>query len=224
MADITFIGHASFKLEEKGKEVLLFDPFITSNSQAAFKLEELKADYILISHGHSDHLGDSYELAKNNNATIISTAEIAGQAQERGLNAHAQHLGGRHAFPFGSVKLTLAFHGAGVPGGHACGFVVDYYGMKIYFAGDTGLFGDMKLIGELDKLDMALLPIGDNFTMGIDDAVLAAKFLQAKNVIPYHYNTWPLIGADPEEFKAKVESQTKIKCIILAPGESYSIR
>jgi L-ascorbate metabolism protein UlaG (beta-lactamase superfamily) len=221
MPDITFLGHAGFRLSEEGKETLLFDPFITNNPLATIKLDQMKADYILISHGHFDHLGDAYEIARKSDATIISTSEIAGQAGEKGLNSHAQHLGGRHKFPFGSVKLTLAFHGAGVPGGHACGFVVDYYGKKIYFAGDTGLFGDMKLIGELDKLDLALLPIGDNFTMGIDDAVIAASFLKADNVIPYHYNTWPLIEVDPMEFKEKVEAKTESGCVILLPGETY---
>ena len=221
MPEITFLGHAAFKLGEEGKETLLFDPFVTNNPLAPLKLEEIKADYILISHGHFDHLGDAYEIAETNGATIIATAEIAGQAGENGLNAHAQHLGGRHRFPFGSVKLTLAFHGAGVPGGHACGFVVEYYGKKFYFAGDTALFGDMKLIGELDALDLALLPIGDNFTMGIDDAVVAASFLKAKTVIPYHYNTWPLIEADPEEFKRKVEKKTGSKCVVLPPGSCY---
>jgi L-ascorbate metabolism protein UlaG (beta-lactamase superfamily) len=222
MAEITFLGHAAFKLSSAGKETLLFDPFITGNPLAPLKLDDVKADYILVSHGHFDHLGDAYAIAKKNNATIIATAEIAGQAGEQGLNTHAQHLGGRHKFPFGSVKLTLAFHGAGVPGGHACGFLVDYYGLKVYFAGDTALFGDMKLIGELDPLDLALLPIGDNFTMGIDDAVVAASFLKAKTVIPYHYNTWPLIEADPQEFKQKVEAKTGCACVVLTPGETFT--
>jgi len=222
MPEITYLGHAAFRLSDNDRETLLFDPFVTDNPLAPLKKEEIKADYILVSHGHFDHLGDAYEIAAANEATVISTAEIAGQAQEKGLKAHAQHLGGRHRFSFGSVKLTLAFHGSGVPGGHACGFVVEYYGKKLYFAGDTGLFGDMKLIGDLDKLDLALLPIGDNFTMGIDDAVVAASFLKARTVIPYHYNTWPLIEADPDEFKQKVEEKTESACLVLAPGNSFN--
>lgn len=221
MPVIAFLGHATFSLSEEGREVLLFDPFVTGNPLAPLKLEEIRADYILVSHGHFDHLGDAYEIAKISGATIISTAEIAGQAGEKGLNVHAQHLGGRHRFPFGSVKLTLAFHGSGIPGGHACGFVIEYYGKNIYFAGDTALFGDMKLIGELDRLDLALLPIGDNFTMGIDDAVVAASLLKAKDVIPYHFNTWALIEADPEEFRSKVEEKTGSSCVILQPGQSH---
>jgi len=222
MPQITFWGHACFLLSENGKETILLDPFISENPLSPVNVEEVKADYILLSHAHWDHLGDAYDLAGKNGATIISTSEIAKQAIKDGFKAHAQHLGGRHKFPFGSVKLTLALHGSGIAGGHACGFVVDYYGKKIYFAGDTGLFSDMKLIGELDSLDVALLPIGDNFTMGLDDAVIAASFMQAKVVIPYHYNTWPLIEADPKEFKTKVEDKTGSYCIILDPGSSYS--
>ncbi len=220
MPDLTFWGHACFLLSEKGKENLVFDPFITENQLAPVRLDEVKADYILVSHGHWDHLGDAYDIARRQGSKIISSSEIAKKAAGDGLNAHAQHLGGRSFHPFGSVKLTLAFHGAGIEGGHACGFVVDYYGKNVYFAGDTGLFSDMKLIGELDPLDVALLPIGDNFTMGIEDAVIAASFLKAKTVIPYHYNTWPLIEQDPEEFKQKVEQKTDSECVILPPGGS----
>ncbi len=222
MPKLTFIGHACFLLEDGGKETLIFDPFLQDNPSTDLRPDKIQADYVLVTHGHFDHLGEAYEVAKASGAMIISTAEIAMDAQEKKYNAHPLHIGGKHAFPFGFVKATLAFHGAGIPGGHACGFVVDYHGTTIYFAGDTGLFSDMKLIGELTPLDIALLPIGDNFTMGIDDAVVAASFLQAKTVIPYHYNTWPLIEADPEEFKNKVEEKTTSRCVVIAPGESYS--
>jgi L-ascorbate metabolism protein UlaG (beta-lactamase superfamily) len=221
---ITFLGHACFLLEEDGQEALLFDPFLSGNPMAPVKAEAVRAGYVLVSHAHFDHLGDAYEIARANGATLISTAEVAGAAQEQGVSAHAQHIGGRHRFPFGSVKLTPALHGSGISGGHACGFLVEFYGKKVYFAGDTGLFGDMRLIGELEAPDLALMPIGDNFTMGIDDAVVAASFIQAPAVIPYHYNTWPLIEADPLEFKEKVEKKTGAQCIILAPGEKYGVR
>ena len=224
MAEITFLGHASFLLKEKNKDILLFDPFIRENPSCSFIVEEIKADYILVSHGHFDHLGDSYEIARVNNSTIISTAEIVGEAEKNGLNAHPLHLGGKQNFPFGWVKATLAFHGSGIAGGHACGFLVNYYNKNIYFAGDTALFKDMELIGDKVPLDIALLPIGDNFTMGIDDAVTAAYYLQAKIVIPYHYNTWPLIEVDEEDFKRKLENTTSSQCIILHPGQNYQFK
>jgi L-ascorbate metabolism protein UlaG (beta-lactamase superfamily) len=222
MPKLAFLGHACFLLEDNDRETLLFDPFISGNPAAKVKPGEIKAGCILVSHAHGDHLGDAYDIAAKNDALIISTAEIAEAARGEGCRAHALHIGGSHRFSFGSVKATLAFHGAGIPGGHACGFLVEYGGKKIYFAGDTGLFGDMRLIGELNALDLALLPIGDNYTMGIDDAVVAASFLKARQVIPYHYNTWPLIEADPQLFKEKVERQTETGCIILQPGETHN--
>ena len=221
MPILTFIGHACFKLEDEGKESLLFDPFLQENPQAPLSPEQIKTDYILLSHAHFDHRGDAYRIAEANGAMIVSTADIAEDAGQQGLSSHGLNIGGKFNFPFGWVKCTQALHSAGIAGGIACGFVVNYGGKNIYFAGDTGLFSDMKLIGELTPLDVALLPIGDNFTMGIDDAVIAASFLQAKTVIPYHYNTWPLINADPQEFKAKAEAKTKSKCVVIAPGESH---
>ena len=223
MLKFTFLGHACFSMETEGGETLLFDPFITGNPQASVSAEELSANYILISHAHIDHLGDAYDIAARNDAVIISSSEIAVAAQERGADAHGLHIGGSHRFPFGTVKLTLALHGSGIPGGHACGFLVGCDGKTVYFAGDTGLFGDMRLIGELHRPDLALLPIGDNYTMGPDDAVVATRFLKARQVIPYHYNTWPLIEVDPLLFKEKVEQQTEADCIILQPGESYTL-
>ncbi len=222
MPRITFLGHACFLLQGEDQPALLFDPFLTGNPLAAVSPDKVKADYILVSHAHADHLGDAYPIARRNKATLISTAEIAGEADSEDVKSHALHIGGKHLFPFGYVKLTVALHGSGIAGGHACGFVVNYCGKLIYFAGDTGLFGDMKLIGELTPLDLVLLPIGDNFTMGIEEAVLAASFLKAPLVIPCHYNTWPVIQADPEEFKRLVEKKTASRCLVLPPGESYS--
>ncbi|NLA11266.1 MAG: metal-dependent hydrolase [Firmicutes bacterium] len=223
MPKLTFLGHACFLLQTEDGETLLFDPFIIGNPQAPVSAEEIKAGYILVSHAHMDHLGDAYDIAARNDAMLISTSEIAEAAREKGLNVHGLHIGGSYRFPFGTVKLTLALHGSGIPGGHACGFLVSCGGKTIYFAGDTGLFGDMKLIGELNRPDLALLPIGDNYTMGPDDAVVAASFLKARQVIPYHYNTWPLIETDPLLFKEKVERQTGADCIILQPGEAHTL-
>lgn len=221
MPRLTFLGHACFLLGEEGREALILDPFLRENPQASLKPEDLKVDYVLVSHAHFDHLGEAYEIAKTNEAMIISTSEISHDAQDKGLSAHPLNIGGKFNFSFGWVKLAPAFHGSGIAGGLACGFIVNYYGKNIYFAGDTGLFSDMKLIGELTPLDIALLPIGDNYTMGIDDAVHAASFLRAKLVIPYHYNTWPLVEADPEEFKKKVEEKTNSRCVVIAPGKSH---
>jgi len=223
MPKLTFLGHACFLLEEEGKDALIFDPFLTGNPMAAMKAEDVRVKFVLVSHGHQDHIGDSYNIAEANYATIISTSEIASDAQENGLAAHAMNTGGKYNFPFGWVKITLAFHAVGSPSYFSCGFVVNYYGKNIYFAGDTGLFSDMKLIGEGTPLDLALLPIGDNYTMGIDDAVIAASYLNAKTVIPYHYNTMPVIMADPQEFKKKTEEKTNSSCIVLAPGESFNL-
>lgn len=222
MPKLTFLGHACFLLQGEEGGRLLFDPFISGNPQAPAGVEGPGADYILISHAHADHLGDAYELALRDDAQIISTAEIAGAAGEKGCRAHALHIGGSHRFSFGLVKATLALHGSGIAGGHACGFLIDYGGKRLYFSGDTGLFGDMKLIGELHSPDLALLPIGDNFTMGIDDAVIATRFLQARRVIPCHFNTWPIIEADPYLFKEKVEQQTEASCVVLQPGETFT--
>lgn len=133
------------------------------------------------------------------------------------------HLGGTHNFDFGLVRITLAFHGSGIPGGHACGFIVKLPNKTIYFAGDTALFGDMQLLGQLEKIDYALLPIGDNFTMGPVDATLACKLLNASNVIPIHYNTWPIIAQDPLKFKQAVEQQGYAQVIILNPGETLTL-
>jgi len=223
MPQITFLGHACFLLQGENQPALLFDPFLTGNPQAAAQPDEINADYILVSHAHSDHLGDAYSIARKNQATLISTAEIATEAQSKDVQSHALHIGGKHAFPFGYVKVTPARHGSGIAGGHACGFVVNYYGKQIYFAGDTGLFSDMQYIGKHHP-DAALLPIGDNFTMGPDDALECANLVKAKTIIPMHYNTWPLIKQDPEAFKTAVETKTGSKVIILAPGESIELK
>jgi L-ascorbate metabolism protein UlaG (beta-lactamase superfamily) len=220
---LSYLGHACFQLHNE-KTSIIFDPFLSDNPFQIVKPTDVKCNYVLVSHGHADHLGDAVSIAKQNDATVISTAEIARLCGEQSCQNHAMHLGGKHAFDFGYVRLTLAFHGSGVPGGHACGFIVNFYGTTVYFAGDTALFGDMALLGRLESIDWALLPIGDNFTMGPDDAVEAVAMLKPKNVIPMHYNTWPVIAQDPEAFKQKVENRLQVPVIVAKPGETLSLR
>jgi len=217
-----YLGHACFTLEDRGK-TLIFDPYLDENPSSPVKSRDVKADYVLVSHAHFDHMGEAAAIAKASGGLVITTAEVAGELQKQGAKTHALHIGGKHAFDFGYVRATQAFHGSGIAGGHACGFIVNFYGKRVYFPGDTGLFGDMKLLGELEPLDVALLPIGDNFTMGIDDAVVATRLLRPKVAIPMHYNTWPLIEADPNLFKDKVEAETETKVVILRPGESTTL-
>lgn len=220
-AKFHYINHACFMIE-KNNSAIIFDPFLDGNPEG-LQATDIKVDYIFISHGHFDHLGSAFEIAKNCDATIISTAEICGLAEAAGCKAHAMHLGGTFMFPFGKVRVAMAFHGSGVPGGHACGFVVDFYGTKVYFAGDTALYSDMQLLPQLDAFDYAVLPIGGNFTMDPKDAAIAAKLLQAKYVIPVHYNTWPPITQDVDAYKADVEATTSSKVLIVKPGETIEL-
>ena len=222
----TWYGHATIGLQTAGVR-LLIDPYFSGNPTATAKPTDVPADYILVTHGHGDHLGDTVAIAKRTGATVISTAEICGWLGGKGLKTHAQHIGGGFHYPFGYLKLTLALHGSGLPDGSAGGNPVGFLlttnsGKKIYFAGDTGLFGDMRLIGE-EGLELAALPIGDNYTMGPDDALRAVKLLQPKVVIPIHYNTWPLIKQDPQAWKQRVEAETQTKCVVLTPGGTYQV-
>ncbi len=219
MVKLTFFGHACFQVEKDNKK-FLFDPFLSGNPLASVSADEVEADYIFVSHAHADHLGDTYEIAARTDAIIISTAEIGNECQNRGLNAHSMHVGGKFKFDFGYVRITPAFHGAGIPGGHACGFIINFDGFTVYFAGDTGLFGDMKLFGEIENINLFLVPIGGNFTMDLDDAVYAVKLTGTDTVVPCHYNTWPVVAADPQEFCEKVQKNTTSRCLVLAPGES----
>ncbi|MDY6029081.1 MAG: metal-dependent hydrolase [Acidaminococcaceae bacterium] len=220
-AEFHFIHHACFTVT-KNDCTFIFDPYLDGNPES-LGVADIKADYIFISHGHFDHLGNAFEIAKSSGATIISTAEICSLAETAGCKNHAMHIGGTYYFPFGKVRITPAFHGSGVPGGHACGFIVNIYGTGIYFAGDTSLFGDMQLLQRQDNFDYAVLPIGGNFTMDPADAAIAAEFLQAKYIIPVHYNTWPPIVQDVDKYKTEVESKTKSKVLIVHPGETIEI-
>lgn len=224
---LTWHGHATLGLETGGYH-LVIDPFFSGNPAADIAADAVQADFLLVSHGHGDHVGDAAAIAKRTGATIISNFEIASWFGAQGVEkTHGQHQGGGHQHPFGYLKLTLALHGSMLPdgsnGGNPCGFLLTTNdGHKLYFAQDTGLFGDMKLIGE-EGLDLAILPIGDNYTMGPDDALRAVKLLEPKVVIPIHYNTWDLLAQDANAWKERVEQETPTKVVVLKPGESYSI-
>jgi L-ascorbate metabolism protein UlaG (beta-lactamase superfamily) len=223
---LTWYGHATFGLETSGKK-LLVDPFLTDNPAASTTADALDPDYILISHGHGDHTGDAVSIAKRTGALVISNFEIANWFEAQGLQAHAQHIGGGHHYPFGYLKLTLALHGSSFPdgsdGGNPAGFLLTTLdGEKLYLACDTGLFGDMRLIGD-EGIDLAALPIGDNYTMGPDDALRAVKLIRPKQVVPVHYNTWELIEQDAQAWAERVEAETETRVSVIEPGESVKI-
>ena len=228
MPKIIYLSHSAFVIQGK-KSTLVIDPFLEGNPLAKAKPDDIKVDYVLVTHGHPDHLGDSIQIAKANDAMIIAPFELAMYCEGKGARTHPMHIGGSFDFPFGRVKLTIAHHGSAVPGdkgmeytGNPCGFLITIDGKNIYHAGDTGLFLDMKLIGELDAIDAALLPVGGNFTMDVDDAVRAVEFLRPKLTIPMHYDTFDVIKADLVEFRRKVEA-LKRDVAVLKAGESIEI-
>ena len=224
---ITFHGHSIILVEANGTRIL-FDPFINGNPATDLKVEDVKADVIIVTHGHNDHVGDTVEIAKNNDALVIGTAEIADYLGSKGVKTHGLHIGGGFNFEFGRVKLTQAFHGSGYVNenneivylGMPAGVLLTVDGKTIYHAGDTGLFGDMKLIGERHPIDIAFLPIGDNYTMGPDDAAFAAELLQAKKVVPIHYDTFPLLKQDPQAFVNMLPNGVGV---VLEVGKSITI-
>jgi L-ascorbate metabolism protein UlaG (beta-lactamase superfamily) len=226
MTRLTYIGHSAFFLESGGKSVLI-DPFISGNPTATVGPDAFSPQTILLTHAHNDHVGDSVAIAKRTGATVIATFELGTYLQRQGVNANPANHGGTVAFDGGTTKFVPAWHTSsysvgdafvapGVPAGH----VVRFGGLTIYFAGDTCLFGDMKLIGE-EGLDVAVIPIGDHFTMGPADAVRAVRLLEPKFVVPCHYNTFPPIKQDAVRFKQMVEEQTSARCLPLKPGESH---
>lgn len=219
----TWYGHAAGGIETGGHK-LLIDPFLSDNPLAAVTPDGVDPDFILISHGHGDHVGDAVQIAKRTAALVISNFEIANWFEGQDIKAHPQHIGGGFTHPFGYLKLTLALHGSALPdgsdGGNPVGFLLTTGdGKKIYLAQDTGLFGDMKLIGD-EGIDIAAVPIGDNFTMGPDDALRAVKFIRPKKVVPIHYNSFEVIQQDAEAWAKRVNNETDTEAVVLKPGES----
>lgn len=215
--EISYHGHSVVKIKTNGRTILI-DPFITGNPSTDLQASDEKPDVILLTHGHNDHVGDTIELAKANNSQVVALNELAVYLQKQGVNAHPMGVGGAYEFPFGKVKYTLAFHGSifeteteVVNTGNPGGILFTAEGYTIYHAGDTALFGDMELIGNRHPIDVAFLPIGDNFTMGPEDAAYAVSLLKPKIVVPIHYNTFPLIKQDPTVFANLVkDSQVQI--------------
>lgn len=223
---LTWLGHSALGLQI-GETHILVDPFLTGNPTASVRSNQVTAEFILVTHGHNDHLGDTIPIARRCGATVIANYEIAEWLETQGLDVHAQHLGGGFHYPFGYLKLTFALHGSALPGGanggNPAGFLLTTpTNKKIYMAGDTGLFGDMRLIGE-EGLDLAVLPIGDNYTMGPDDALRAVKLLQPRHVIPIHFNTFDLIRQDAAAWVERVNAETDTQAHLLHPGETLSL-
>lgn len=222
---VTYIGHAAVEIKTD-KHSILVDPFITGNPVSKHKPEDFKPDAIILTHGHGDHLGDAVPISQKTGAPVIAIFELASYCQSKGAKAEGMNIGGPHSFNFGKIQFTPAFHSSSHDGhylGMPCGVVITLHdNRKIYHAGDTALFSDMALIGKLG-LDLAFLPIGSYYTMGPEEAFAAVQFLKPKIVVPVHYNTFPVIQQDAEQFKKRVESQTQTQVVILRPGESREL-
>ncbi|MRG87697.1 metal-dependent hydrolase [Salinibacillus xinjiangensis] len=224
---VSYHGHSIVRIET-GNKTILIDPFISGNDQCDLQADTVKADVILLTHGHNDHVGDTVDIAKRNDALVVAPVELANYLGSKGLNTHPINLGGSHEFDFGRVKLTKAFHSSSfteengnmIYTGMPAGILFYAEGKTLYHAGDTGLFSDLKLIGERNDIDVAFLPIGDNFTMGPEDAALAAEWTRAKQVVPVHYNTFPVIQQDPNQY---VELLQPGIGKVMNPGDEFEL-
>lgn len=224
--EVIWYGHAAIGIKTAGKFILV-DPYFNGNPMASTKAEDLSPDYILVTHGHGDHLGDTIAIAQRTGATVISNTEIAQWLAKKDITTHGQGIMGGFQYPFGYLKLTLALHGSVLPdgafGGNPVGLLLTTTdNKKIYLAGDTGLFGDMKLIGE-EGIDFAMLPIGGNYTMDPDDALRAVKLIMPKIVVPIHYDTFDLIKQDPQLWAKRVTAETKAEVRVMKPGDSITL-
>jgi len=223
---IIWLGHGTFSIET-GEKTVIIDPFFTGNPAATTTAEAVSPDAMIISHGHGDHVGDAVEIAKRSGCLVVANYEITEWLTKQGVeNVHPQHIGGSHRHDFGTVKLTIAHHGSSLPdgsnGGNPCGIILKTDDGTIYHACDTGLFYDMKLIGE-EGIDIAILPIGDNFTMGPEDALRAVKLIEPKRVIPDHFGTWPLIDQDVAAWAECVRNETSTDPVVLEAGQSVEL-
>jgi L-ascorbate metabolism protein UlaG (beta-lactamase superfamily) len=225
---LTWLGHSAFQAELDGHPVL-FDPFLTGNPAAAATADSVRAEVIFLSHAHGDHYGDTVAIAKRTGARVVANFEIASYIAKQGVaGTSGQNPGGSFNYGFVTAKWTVAFHSSSFPdgtyGGEPNGFILtaNQSGQRLYFAGDTALFSDMTLIGD-HGIDIAILPIGDCFTMGIDDSIKAVRFIRPRYVLPMHYNTFPPIAQDAQAWAQRVRSETEAEPIVLAPGESWSL-
>ncbi len=224
MVKVTYHGHACVQFEGEAGAVIV-DPFITDNPVATTSPDDVDVDAVILTHVHPDHLGDAVAIAKRLEVPIIGTYETVTYCTEKhGVEGHAMHVGGQHRFDFGRVRLVAAQHGSYAPEGYglgpACGVVMDFDPTTVYHAGDTGLTLDMKLLGGvIENIDLACLPIGGNYTMDVADAVLATEFISPRIAMPIHFNTWPLIEADPRDFAKRVECDA----LVLDPGEDVEV-
>lgn len=220
---INYQGHSAVYIETRAGHKILMDPFLSGNPNATLDPDTVEVDYIILTHGHDDHVGDTVSIAKRTGAKIIAPVELAEYLEQEGLEAHGMNLGGDFQFPFGKVKYVQAFHssatmkdGVNIYLGPAAGVLLTADDKTVYHLGDTALFGDMKLIGELHNIDLALVPIGSNFTMGPDDAAVATHMIKPKLAIPIHYNTFPVIEQDPKKYLDKLN---EIEGMVPTPGD-----
>jgi len=208
---LQYLGHSAFRLVTAEGISILIDPYLDKNPLATAKAKQLIADYIIVTHAHGDHLGDTLSIARPGETTIICVSELASVISKIGFKVHAMQIGGAFLFEFGRVKLVQALHGSvtpdGIYGGLAAGVVLTINGVTIYHCGDTGLFGDMQLIGQLNKINYLLIPIGGNYTMDIEDAAYAVGLIKPQLAIPMHYNTFPMIQVNPQDFVDKIEAR-----------------
>lgn len=223
---LQYFSHSSFKITTAAGKTILIDPFLDGNPNCPVKSEEVGADFIVLTHAHGDHLGDAFSIAERCDPLFICVNELAIYCAGKGFRTHNMHIGGGYDFEFGRLKFTIAHHGSMTPegtyAGEPAGVVLSIDGKNLYHTGDTGLFLDMKLIGEMTPLDYMLVPIGDNFTMGIRDAVKAVEFANARVAIPMHYNTFEVIQADPQKFKNLVENNGR-QAIVMEFGQEIEL-